>query len=99
MKLTIIGGGGFRVPQVYQAIAAASAPVAIDELSLYDSSPSRLATIRAVVEAMAVDRPPRLTATLDLAEALRGADFVFCAVRIGGTAGRTIDERVALDLG
>ena len=35
----------------------------------------------------------------DVDEALHGADFVFSAIRVGGLAGRTRDERVALDLG
>ncbi len=39
------------------------------------------------------------TATTDLDEALDGADFVFTAIRVGGLAGRVVDERVALDLG
>lgn len=99
MKLAIIGGGGFRVPLIHQAIAAADAAVRVDELSLYDVSWTRLATICAILERQPVARPPRLTSTVDLAEALRGADFVFCAVRVGGTAGRIADERVALELG
>ena len=49
MKLTIIGGGGFRVPQVFEAVSADNAPVRIDELSLYDVSESRLRTIGAEV--------------------------------------------------
>jgi 6-phospho-beta-glucosidase len=101
MKLTIIGGGGFRVPQVFEAVASDDAPVRIDELALYDVSESRLATIRAVIDRLAETRAhaPRVVATTDLTEALRGADFVFSAVRIGGTAGRILDERTALDLG
>ena len=43
--------------------------------------------------------PPRVVVTSDLDTALRGADFVFSAIRVGGLAGRTRDERVALDLG
>jgi 6-phospho-beta-glucosidase len=35
----------------------------------------------------------------DLRDALRGADFVFCAIRVAGTAGRIKDEQVALRLG
>ena len=37
--------------------------------------------------------------TLRLEQAIDGADFVFCAIRVGGAAGRVADERVALDLG
>ncbi|MGO2750718.1 MAG: 6-phospho-beta-glucosidase [Pseudoclavibacter sp.] len=101
MKLTIIGGGGFRVPQVFEAVASDSAPVRIDELSLYDVSPERLAIIRVIVDRIAQEKrfAPRITVTTDLEEALRGTDFVFSAVRVGGTAGRVADERIALDLG
>jgi 6-phospho-beta-glucosidase len=101
MKLTIIGGGGFRVPQVFEAVASGDAPVIIDELCLYDTSTSRLATIRSVIDRLSegTARHPLITTTDDLDEALTGADFVFSAVRIGGTEGRIIDERTALDLG
>lgn len=101
MKLTIIGGGGFRVPQVFEAVAADDAPVRIDELALYDVSASRLETIAAILARLARERRhvPAITTTTDLDEALRGADFVFSAVRIGGTRGRILDERTALDLG
>ena len=37
--------------------------------------------------------------TTSLDEALRGADVVFSAIRVGSAAGRVADERVALDLG
>ncbi len=35
----------------------------------------------------------------DLDTSLRGADFVFSAIRVGGLAGRVCDERAALDRG
>ena len=47
------------------------------------------------------DRPaaPQVLACPTLDEALAGAQYVFCAVRVGGLRGRVVDERVALDLG
>jgi len=101
MKLTILGGGGFRVPQVFAAIASDDAAVRIDELVLYDIDASRLGAIRAVVAQLELDfsHPPRVTATSDLDAALAGADFIFCAIRVGGALGRTLDERIALGLG
>jgi 6-phospho-beta-glucosidase len=101
MKLAILGGGGFRVPQVFEAIAADDAAVRIDELVLYDTDASRLQAIRAVVAQLeqGLSHAPRVTATTDLDTALTGADFIFCAIRVGGAAGRTFDERIALGLG
>jgi len=101
MKLTILGGGGFRVPQVFAALAADDAAVRIDELVLYDTDASRLEAIRAVLRQLEQEfsHPPRITGTSDLDEALTGADFIFCAIRVGGAQGRTLDERIALGLG
>ena len=101
MKLTIIGGGGFRVPQVVEAVGDPAAPVRIDEVALYDVDTTRLRVIARVVDQLAARMPvpPRMTVTTDLDEALRGADFVFAAVRVGGTRSRVLDERTALRLG
>lgn len=37
MRLTILGGGGFRVPLVYRALAGSE----VDTLTLYDTDPLR----------------------------------------------------------
>ena len=107
MKLVVLGGGGFRVPLVYDAVAtnalaATGRPtVEIHEVVLHDTSAGRLEAIRRVIteRSAGLDGAPELRTTTDLREALTGADFVFSAVRVGGTAGRIRDERVALDLG
>ncbi|MET1021061.1 MAG: 6-phospho-beta-glucosidase [Arthrobacter sp.] len=105
MRLMIAGGGGFRVPLVYRALCAGPFAGLVRELVLYDVDPSRLAAIRAVLDSFAGQDAPRaaglpaIRGTTSLAEALDGTDVVFAAIRPGGTAGRTADERVALDLG
>ncbi|CAL9588256.1 putative 6-phospho-beta-glucosidase [Actinosynnema sp. ALI-1.44] len=102
MRLVVLGGGGFRVPLVHRALVGDGL---VDELVLHDVDAARLARVREVL-----GRPPapgsivprgtdgfgpRVSATTDLDEALRGADFVFSAIRVGGLAGRAIDEQVA----
>jgi Alpha-galactosidases/6-phospho-beta-glucosidases, family 4 of glycosyl hydrolases len=101
VKLTIIGGGGFRVPQIFEALSAGDDRASVTELCLYDISASRLNTIQAVLTKMAdtLVRPPLVTLTTDLGAAVSGAKFVFSAMRIGGLEGRISDERIALDLG
>ncbi|OLS96269.1 hypothetical protein BJF90_10820 [Pseudonocardia sp. CNS-004] len=94
MKLTVLGGGGFRVPLVYRALGDTSP---ISEVVLHDVAPERLAAIRAVLEQIGTGPPVR--ATTDLDDALSGARFVFSAIRVDGLAGRTVDERVALSCG
>ncbi|MFI6876858.1 6-phospho-beta-glucosidase [Streptomyces sp. NPDC050400] len=98
MRLTILGGGGFRVPLVYGALLGDHAPGRVTEVTLYDTDADRLKAIAGVLAEQAGDVPdaPVVRSTTDLDEALRGADFVFSAIRVGGLAGRAADERVAL---
>ncbi len=101
MRLTILGGGGFRVPLVYGALLTDRHERRIDEVVLHDTDEHRLRTIEQILrqQGEAVADPPRVRATTDLDAAVEGADFVFSAIRVGGLQGRTCDERVALDLG
>lgn len=94
MKLVILGGGGFRVPLVYEALIHSEV---IDEVTLQDSSPERLELIGRIVGQMPPG--PKVSLCTELDEALAGADFVFSAIRVGGAEGRIKDERVALGLG
>ena len=103
----IAGGGGFRVPLVYRALASGAFAGLVSELVLFDIDPARLGAITAVLRAMPESdggtrpgaRPPTVRTTTSLPEALAGTDLVFAAIRPGGTAGRVKDERVAQDLG
>ncbi|MFF2502247.1 6-phospho-beta-glucosidase [Streptomyces sp. NPDC058067] len=98
MRLTILGGGGFRVPLVYGALLGDHAEGRVTEVTLHDVDAGRLRAVTGVLTEQAKDVPdaPAVHATTDLDEALRGADFVFSAIRVGGLAGRAADERVAL---
>ena len=93
MRVTILGGGGFRVPLICRELAASG--LAIGEVVLYDVVPERLGVISAVLAADGLS----LRTTTDLEVALRGADVIFAALRVGGLDGRVADERSALDAG
>ncbi|MFC9758603.1 6-phospho-beta-glucosidase [Streptomyces sp. NPDC056921] len=101
MKLTILGGGGFRVPLVYGALLADHAEGRVSAVTLYDTDADRLTAVARVLgeQAAGVPDAPTVAATTELDEALRGADFIFSAIRVGGLEGRAADERVALDEG
>ncbi|MFP8960368.1 6-phospho-beta-glucosidase [Streptomyces nanhaiensis] len=101
MRLTVLGGGGFRVPLVHRALLEDSGDRAgrVTELVLYDTDRTRLDAIGAVLahqRGRHTGPAPALRATTDLDDALRGADFVFSAIRVGGLAGRVRDERIPL---
>ena len=103
MRVSILGGGGFRVPLIARQLVASGLPVS--RLSLYDTDPGRLAVMVGVLggdPALSGEAGPArlpVTAVAGLDEALRGADVIFCALRPGGLDGRVSDERAALALG
>ncbi|WP_327698823.1 6-phospho-beta-glucosidase [Streptomyces sp. NBC_00459] len=101
MKLTILGGGGFRVPLVYGALLGDHAEGRVTRVVLHDLDAGRLSAVTRVLAEQAAGVPdaPEVSATTDLDEALTGADFVFSAIRVGGLEGRANDEKVALDEG
>ncbi len=93
MRVTILGGGGFRVPLICRELAVSG--LTVDEVVLYDVVPERLGVISAVLAPGGL--PLRTTTELDTA--LRGADVIFAALRVGGLDGRVADERSALEAG
>ncbi|MGW2471415.1 6-phospho-beta-glucosidase [Streptomyces bauhiniae] len=98
MRLTILGGGGFRVPLVYGALLGDRGEGRVTEVVLHDVDAGRLDAVTRVLaeQADGVPDAPVVRATTELDDALRGADFVFSAIRVGGLRGRAEDERVAL---
>jgi 6-phospho-beta-glucosidase len=98
VKLALLGGGGFRTPAIYRALAEGRGRTHYDELVLYDVDSTRLARIAAVLRGFdeRLGRRVPFTTTTDLEDAVEGADVVYCAVRVGGLAGRLLDETAAL---
>jgi 6-phospho-beta-glucosidase len=95
VRVTILGGGGFRVPLICGELARGE--LAVDEIVLYDISPDRLQVIAGVLAPYRHVYPVRTTTDLDTA--LRGSGLIFSALRPGGLDGRVSDERTALALG
>ena len=101
MKLTIVGGGGFRVPLVYGALLDKAERLNLQEVVLHDIDAGRLDRIAGVLDGLAIEHGAELPfrTTTDLVDAIEGADFVFCAIRVGQLEGRVVDEDVPLGLG
>jgi len=101
MKLTIVGGGGFRVPLVYGALLEKAERLGLAEVVLHDVDVARLERIAPVLEGLAAEHGARLPfrTTSVLEDAIEGADYVFCAIRVGQLEGRVVDESVPLGLG
>jgi 6-phospho-beta-glucosidase len=100
MKLTILGGGGVRMPGFVRSVLAGR-PATFDEICLFEPDATRRATTgRLSVEIAGVfGQAGVVTLTDDAEQAFTGADYVFSAIRVGGDRGRVIDEQVALRRG
>jgi 6-phospho-beta-glucosidase len=100
MKLTVLGGGGVRVPAFIRGLLSSRA-AAFDEICLFEPDELRRTTTgRLSVElAAALGRPGAVQLTADAEQAFASADFVFSAIRVGGDAARVVDEDVALRRG
>jgi 6-phospho-beta-glucosidase len=100
MKLTVLGGGGVRIPAFVRGVLSSRA-AAFDDICLFEPDELRRKTTgRLAVElAGALGQPGVVRLTADVEEALQGADFVFSAIRVGGDRARVIDEEVALRRG
>ena len=101
MKLTIVGGGGFRVPLVYGALLERAERLGLAEVVLHDIDAARLERIGNVLDGLAAEHGDKLPfrTTTDLVDAVEDADYVFCAIRVGQLEGRVVDEDVPLGLG
>jgi 6-phospho-beta-glucosidase len=101
VKLTIVGGGGFRVPLVYGALLNKRERLPFDEVVLHDLDEDRMERMATVLHGLAQERGEELPfrATTDLDDAVEGADFVFSAIRVGRLEGRVVDESVPLSIG
>jgi 6-phospho-beta-glucosidase len=98
ITLTLVGGGGSRVPVLYEGLRARADRFGPVTLRLHDVDAAALARVTKVLRGMdetggsAID----VTSTTDLAEALDGADFVLTAIRAGGFESRRLDEAIPL---
>lgn len=86
------------MPQMIDVLADPACPVTPDEIVLYDVDQDRLHVMGDVIT-QKYAHLPALRTTTDLVDAVSDATVVFSAMRIGGTCGRTIDEREALNRG
>jgi len=101
MKLAIVGGGGFRVPLVYGALLGRAERLGLAEVVLHDIDAPRLERIGHVLDGLAHEHGEQLPfrTTTNLVDAVEGADYVFCAIRVGQLEGRVVDEDVPLGMG
>ena len=101
MIVAVAGGGGMRTPLMISGLIERRARLAVERVVLYDTDPDALHLVKTLADALLVrsGRPFALQTTTSPAGAFDGASFVITSVRVGGLAGRIIDEQVPLAYG
>ncbi len=100
MKLTILGGAGMRTPQLINGLFKHN-DIKFSEVVLFDTDEKRLSIMGELSNFLVEENnnPFVLTFTTNISDAVRGADFIYSAIRVGQEESRINDERVSLKHG
>lgn len=98
MKISIIGGGSAYTPGLIEGLLKIREQVPYGEICLMDIDAKKLAIVGEISKKIVADRFPQVvvSTTADRVEAIRGAAFILCQIRVGGLAGRVLDEKIPL---
>ncbi|MEY4167168.1 MAG: hypothetical protein RIR52_992 [Acidobacteriota bacterium] len=95
-KVTILGGGGIRTPLLIHGLV--HAPLELTEIALFDIDVERAGMMAGLGREVARQAGVGITISTpeSIGEAVGGAEFVISSLRVGGTAARARDERIAI---
>ena len=102
IKIAVVGGGSSYTPELISGLVGVN-DLAIERVTLVDvpEGTKKMESVRSFCQRL-IDHSARefhLEATLDLRQALSGADFVLSQFRVGGMEARARDERIPLQYG
>jgi len=100
MKISIIGGGGTRVPILVTALLDLQDQLQLTEIALVDPDSQRLGAMDSVIAAIIQEKASSVSVSYatTFRECVAGASFVIAAIRVGGDHMRTLDERIPLSM-
>ncbi len=98
MKIAVIGGGSSYTPELVDGLIEREEVLGLDELCLYDINENRVEIVTNFSKRMAkhANANFEIWYTLNLQEALDGADFVLFQLRVGGQQARHQDILLGL---
>ena len=101
MKVAVLGGAGTRVPLLVLGLLRFHQELRTEEVALWDVNNERGPAIERLCRALTrrYQIPLRIHSARTVEEALEGAEFVICSIRVGGAASRIADETIALSHG
>jgi 6-phospho-beta-glucosidase len=101
MKISVIGGGSAYTPGLVEGLLKIRNQVPFTELCLMDIDGPKLKTVCALVAKVVAEAADdiKVTTTTDRIDAISQSTFVLCQIRVGGLAGRVLDEQIPLKHG
>ena len=101
MKFAIVGVGSSYTPELLEEMANRKETLPVKEIVLYDIDERRLQIMEGFCKRFAarLGLEVSIRSTLELDDALYGADFVDTQIRVGGNAQRVVDEKIPLKYG
>lgn len=98
LKITVIGAGSTYTPELVDGLLTRQSVFPVSELTLMDIDERKLRIVGSLVDRMAAHAGGglKVTKTMDLDEALKGASFVMAQIRVGKLAARHLDESIPL---
>ncbi|MDR0497582.1 MAG: 6-phospho-beta-glucosidase [Treponema sp.] len=101
MKICIIGAGSSYTPELFEKMAEIKERFPVKAVTLMDVNDSRLEAVYSFCNRYVkhLGLEIKVDKTINLDEAVYGADFVNTQIRVGGNLSRIHDERIPLALG
>jgi 6-phospho-beta-glucosidase len=96
--IAVIGAGSTYTPELVDGFVVRADRLAVSEYRFMDIDREKLSVVGGLARRMLekAGSVAKVVLTEDLDEALRGADFVVCQIRVGGFAARALDEKIPL---
>jgi 6-phospho-beta-glucosidase len=101
LKVCVVGGASTYTPELVEGFASRWPSLPVEELTLLDIDSERLDVVGGLAARILAEQgwPGRLTLTTDRTEALTGAHYLVCQLRVGGQAARLVDETLPHEFG
>lgn len=98
MKITVIGGGGFRSMFLAKSLAQSARRLGITDIVFMDNNEEKLNIYGKMAKQVAkrIDKDLVFELTTDSVKAVKDANYVITTIRVGGDEMRVKDERIAL---
>ena len=101
LVVSILGGGSAYTPGLIEGFVRLRDKLPVERFILMDIDGRKLRIVGDLVARIAEDGLPgtKVETTESREEALKGADFVLCQIRVGGLDGRHLDESIPAEMG